>query len=130
MELSEVRATPANICVCVGGAEWGAFKHKASWYVSWYYIGQSNIEGGQPAGGCVKTCYVHTLYLPANILNKRRVTKCWKLFNDATTFSETKERGVKNVLDINYNYQRCLEDLSAIQLGTDFCDLPNYVTQE
>jgi len=54
----------------------------------------------------------------------------FKLFNDATIFSGTKERGIKNALDINYNYQCCLEDLSAIQLGTVFWDLPNYVTPE
>jgi len=58
------------------------------------------------------------------------VRKVCKLFNDATTFSGTKERGIKNVLDINYNYQCCLEDLSAIQLGTVFSDLPSYVTPE
>jgi len=60
----------------------------------------------------------------------RHVTKCCKLFNDATTFSGTKERGVKNVLVMNYSYQCCLDDLSAIQLETVFWDLPNYVTPE
>jgi hypothetical protein len=48
----------------------------------------------------VKTCYVHMLYLPVNILNSmKHVLKCFKLFNDATSFAGTKERGIKNSLD-------------------------------